>query len=290
MSARPGSGKTATAEAIIAAHPGLRVLVLTYSKRLQLETLRRLQPYPNCEVYTFHSMAGRLFGTEVSNDAILSKLIREALDRNELPKWKSEPFDIIVLDEFQDCTESLFWLTICFIRANQKKIGGKSARLVVLGDERQAIYGFRCADDRYLTLAPELFDPVSPYPFAKVPLRQNFRLSEQSVRFINKVFLRGKSCITSNKTGPKPIILKCAPFESFALARKLWPLIKHYGAENTAILSPSVRQHGTKQGPLQRVVNRMSKGYGVPTHVPPNEEVSLNDKVIDGKMCVSTIH
>ncbi|KAI8717117.1 DNA helicase [Fusarium sp. LHS14.1] len=290
VSARPGSGKTATAEAIIAAHPGLRVLVLTYSKRLQLETLRRLQPYPNCEVYTFHSMAGRLFGTEVSNDAILSKLTREALDRNELPKWKYEPFDIIVLDEFQDCTESLFWLTICFIRAIQKEVGGKPARLVVLGDERQAIYGFRGADDRYLTLAPELFGPVSPYPFAKVPLRQSFRLSEQSVRFINEVFLGGKSCITSNKTGPKPIIIKCASFESFALARKLWPLIKHHGAENTAILSPSVRQHGTKQGPLQRVVNTLSKKYGVPTHVPPNEEVSLNDKVIDGKMCVSTIH
>ncbi|KAJ4207052.1 hypothetical protein NW759_014050 [Fusarium solani] len=290
VSARPGSGKTSTAEAIIAAHLDLRVLVLTYSKRLQLETLRRIRPYLNCEVYTFHSMAGRLFGTEVSNDAILSKLIHEALGRNELPQWSSEPFDIIVLDEFQDCTGSLFWLTNCFIQANQKKAGGKPARIVALGDERQAIYGFRGADDRYLTLAPELFGPVSPYPFAKVPLRQSFRLSEQSVRFINEVFLGGESCIVSNKTGPKPIVLKCAPFDSYALARKLWPFIKHYGAENTAILSPSVRQHGTKQGPLQKVVNRLSKMYGVPIHVPPNEEASLNDKVIDGKMCVSTIH
>ncbi|KAJ4257923.1 hypothetical protein NW757_003551 [Fusarium falciforme] len=281
VSARPGSGKTSTTEAIIAAHLDLRVLVLTHSKRLQLETLRRLRPYLNCEVYTFHSMAGRLFGTEASNDAILYKLIQEALDRNELPQWSSEPFDIIVLDEFQDCTGSLFWLTNCFIQANQKRAGGKPARIVALGDERQAIYGFRDADGRYLTLAPELFGPVSPYPFVKVPLRQSFRLSEQSVRFINEVFLGGESCIVSNKTGPKPIVLKCAPFDSSALARKLWPLIKHYGAENTAILS---------ERPLQKVVNRLSKKYGVPIHVPPNEEVSLNDKVINGKMCVFTIH
>ncbi|RSL56770.1 hypothetical protein CEP54_008652 [Fusarium duplospermum] len=290
VSARPGSGKTSTAEAIIAAHPDLRVLVLTYSKRLQLETRRRLRSYLNCEVYTFHSMGGKLFGTQVSNDAILSKLIQEAVGRNELPQWSFEPFDIIVLDEFQDCTESLFWLTTCFIRANQKKADGKRARLVVLGDGRQAIYGFRGADDRYLTLTPELFGPVSPYPFAKVTLRQSFRLSEQSVRFINDVFLRGEPCITSNKAGPKPIVLKCAPFDSYSLAKKLWPLIKHYGAENTAILSPSVRQHGLKQGPLQKVVNILSKRYGVPIHVPPNEEASLKDKVIDGKLCVSTIH
>ncbi|RSM04302.1 hypothetical protein CEP52_006880 [Fusarium oligoseptatum] len=290
VSARPGSGKTSTAEAIVAAHPDLRVLVLTYSKRLQLETLRRLRSYLNCEVYTFHSMGGRLFGTQVSNDAILSKLIQEAVGRNELPQWSFEPFDIIVLDEFQDCTDSLFWLTTCFIQANQKKAGGELARLVVLGDERQAIYGFRGADDRYLTLAPELFGPVSPYTFAKVPLCQSFRLSEQSARFINNVFLGGEQCITSNKIGPKPIVLKCAPFDSYSLAKKLWPLIKHYGAENTAILSPSVRQNGLKRGPLKKVVNMLSKRYGVPIHVPPNEEASLNDKVIDGKLCVSTIH
>lgn len=290
VSARPGSGKTSTAEAIIAAHPDLTVLVLTYSKRLHLETLRRIRPYPNCEVYTFHSMAGRLFGTEVSNDAILSKLIREALDQNELPQWSFEPFDIIVLDEFQDCTESLFWLTNCFIRANQQKAGGKPARLVVLGDERQAIYGFRGADDRYLTFAPELFGAVNPYTFSKASLRQSFRLSEQTVRFINDVFLGGEACIMSNKTGPKPMVLKCAPFDSYALAKKLWPLIKQYGAENTAVLSPSVRQRGLKRGPLQKVVNMLSKKYGVPIHVPPGEEAPLNDKVIDGKLCVSTVH
>ncbi|RSM19101.1 hypothetical protein CDV31_002022 [Fusarium ambrosium] len=290
VSARPGSGKTSTAEAIIAAYPDLRVLVLTYSKRLQLETLRRLRPYPNCEVLTFHSMASRLFRTEVSNDAILLKQIKLVLGRNELPQWSFEPFDIIVLDEFQDCTESLFWLTNCFIRANQKRSGGKPARLVVLGDERQSIFGFRGADDRYLTLARELFGPASPYPFSSAQLRQSFRLSKQSVQFINNVFLGGEPCITSDKEGPRPIVLKCAPFDSYSLAKKLWPLIKCYGAKNTAFLSPSVRQHGSKQGPLQRVVNILSTRYHVPIAVPPSEEAPLDDKVIDGKLCVSTIH
>ncbi|KAM0433506.1 hypothetical protein ACHAPT_004386 [Fusarium lateritium] len=290
VSARPGSGKTATAEAIIAAHPDARVLVLTYSKRLQLETLRRLRSYLNCEVLTFHSMAGKTFGTEVSNDAILLEQMQMAIDRNELPRWGSEPFDIIVLDEFQDCTPALFWLTTCFIRANQQNAGGQAARLVVLGDERQSIYGFRGADDRYLTLATELLAPVTPYPFVEEQLDQSFRLSNESARFINNVFLGGEEYITSDKTGPKPIVLNCDPFDSYALAKKLWPLIERYGAENTAILSSTVHQRGSKQPPLQRVVNTLSKKYSVPIAVQNKEDGSLDDKVIAGKLCVSTIH
>lgn len=268
------------------AHPDLRVLVLTYSKRLQLETLRRLRPYPNCEVYTFHAMAGKLFGTVIRDDAALSEERRRVLGRNELPRWSPAPFDIIVLDEFQDCTELLFWLANCFILANNQKMGGEPARIVVLGDERQSIYGFRGADDRYLTLASELLRPISPYPFSKAQLSESFRLSIQSVRFINEVFLGGESCITSTKTGPKPIVLRCHSYDTHALAKQLWALVKRHGAQNTAILAPAVR----KRGPVQDVVNVLSKKYGVPIAVSIDDEVPLDDRVIEGKMCVSTIH
>ncbi|KAJ2893350.1 hypothetical protein MKZ38_008755 [Zalerion maritima] len=58
VSARPGSGKTATAEAIVAANPDKRVAVITYSRRLRDETHRRLRAYPNCRVSTFHETVG----------------------------------------------------------------------------------------------------------------------------------------------------------------------------------------------------------------------------------------
>ncbi|CAG9951516.1 unnamed protein product [Clonostachys rosea f. rosea IK726] len=286
VSARPGSGKTATAEAIVAAYPNKRVAVLTYSKRLQLETYRRLRTYSNCEVFTFHSMAGLLFGTLVRDDTILAEQRKEVLDRNKSPQWGPEPFDIIVLDEFQDCTGLLFWLTNCFILANDQKMGGQSARLVVLGDERQSIYGFRGADDRYLTSAPELLGPLNPYPFVRAQLSQSFRLSTQSVRFINNTFLSGESYITSSKPGPKPIVIRCHRWDSDALAEQLWTLIKRYGAKNTAVIAPAVRSHG----PLQEVVNILSEQYSVPIAVSLEDEVPLDDRVIEGKMCVSTIH
>ncbi|KAK5994452.1 hypothetical protein PT974_04926 [Cladobotryum mycophilum] len=286
VSARPGSGKTATAEAIVAAHPDKRVAVLTYSKRLQLETHRRLQAYTNCQVFTFHSMAGSLFRVIVPNDARLLEQRRRVLECNQLPQWSSMPFDIIVLDEFQDCTEAIFWLTNCFILANKQKMGGQSPQLVVLGDERQSIYRFRGADQRYLSLAPELLGPISPYPFVSVPLSESFRLSKQSARFVNQAFLGGESYIISSKPGPKPIVLRCDPHDSYALAEKLSTLIEYHGAENSTIISPSVRKNDT----LKRLTNILSWRYRVPIAVSLDDDAPLDDLVIDGKMCVSTIH
>ncbi|KAH8821966.1 P-loop containing nucleoside triphosphate hydrolase protein [Xylogone sp. PMI_703] len=287
VSARPGSGKTATAEAIVADYPDKRVAVLTYSKRLQVETELRLRAYSNCTVFTFHAMAGLLFEKSTWNDAILLEQIRKALHRNELPQWVYDPFDIIVLDEFQDCTELIFWLTICFTLANdRKRADGQPAKLVVLGDERQSIYQFRGADQRYLTLASELLGSINCYGFANVPLNQSFRLSEQTAQFINQVFLGGEVCITSSKSGPKPIVLRCSPYQSYSLAKKLFPLIKQYGARNTAILAPSIRQ----RRPLQGLTNILCEKFHVPTAVPIDDESPLDDKVIKGKMCLSTIH
>ncbi|KAJ4168402.1 hypothetical protein NW754_002274 [Fusarium falciforme] len=231
-------------------------------------------------------MAGLLFGTLVRDDGILAEQRKGVFDRNEPPRWSSAPFDIIVLDEFQDCTELLFWLINCFILANDQKAGGQSARLVVLGDERQSIYGFRGADDRYLTSAPELLGPISPYPFVRAQLNQSFRLSDQSVRFIGDTFLSGESYITSSKPGPKPIVLRCYLWDSYALAEQLSTLIKRYGAKNTAIIAPAVR----KRGPLRNVVNILSEQFSVPIAVSIDDEVPLDDRVIEGKMCVSTIH
>ncbi|KAH8797862.1 P-loop containing nucleoside triphosphate hydrolase protein [Xylogone sp. PMI_703] len=285
VQARPGSGKTATAEAIVAANPDKRVAILTYSKRLQLETYRRLRTYSNCDVFTFHAMAGSLFGATIYNDAKLSEQRRQVLRCNELPQWSSAPFDIIVLDEFQDCTDLIFWLTNCFILANEQKTG-KSPRLVVLGDERQSIYRFRGADHRYLTLAPELLRPINPYPFVRTPLSQSFRLSDQTVRFINHTFLGGESCITSSKPGPKPIVIRCnTRHDCYALAKKLSTLIKQHGAKNTAIIAPSVRNWA-----LKRLINVLSKKHHVPIAVPIDDEIPLDETVVYGKLCVSTIH
>jgi hypothetical protein len=54
VSARPGAGKTATAKAIVAMDPLIPAVIVTYSKRLQMDTLAALEPYGFTDVFTFH--------------------------------------------------------------------------------------------------------------------------------------------------------------------------------------------------------------------------------------------
>ena len=159
VSARPGAGKTATAEAIVATDPHRPIAVVTYSKRLQLGTARRLTACPGIDVFTFDGLVGHLFSTTVHNDSLLRSLRQRA----DVPAWTGAPYEIVILDELQDCTDELFWLICAFISALTHAAGGKAPQVVVLGDERQAIYAFRGADARYLSLASATMTTLSPY-------------------------------------------------------------------------------------------------------------------------------
>lgn len=286
VSARPGSGKTATAEAIVAAYPDEQVCILAYSRALQDETRHRLRPYSNCRTFTIHGMASLLFGVSVRDDAILSDLVEETFRRNELPRLNFAPFDIIVLDEFQDCTPLLFSLICIFNHVVTLRNGGPPPRIVILGDERQAIYQFRGADQRYLTRASDILAPISLYAFAKETLGESFRIPNETVQFVNGSFLGGESYMTSSKSGPKPIVLRCNPHNQYALAQTLSTMIKHHGAKNSAILAPSIGRSPS----LKRLINTLSEKYGIPIAVPTDDDAPLDDRVTSGKMCLSTIH
>ncbi|KAI5862442.1 P-loop containing nucleoside triphosphate hydrolase protein [Durotheca rogersii] len=282
VSATPGSGKTATAEAIARANPGLASVILTYSKRLQYETARRVDDYDMCDVYTFHGMAGRLFGTVVYRDAKLQALRREG----ERPTWRGMPYDIVILDELQDCTESLYWLTRTFLLSVTHAAGGRPPRIVALGDERQALYDFRGADARYLTLSPTIFSDLSPYEWTHLPLSKSFRLSHENTRFVEEVFLNGENHMTGSHNGPKPLYIHEDVFNIGALAKKLVPLIQKYGPERTAILAPSIR----KNTPVAQFTNFLSGRCDIPVAVSTSGDISLDPDVTNNKVCVSTYH
>ncbi|KAI1460463.1 P-loop containing nucleoside triphosphate hydrolase protein [Annulohypoxylon moriforme] len=282
VSARPGAGKTATAEAIVRANPGLAVAVVTYSKRLQLETARRLEHYDMCDVYTFHGLACKLFKQEIFNDMRLQACRK----KGEGPIWTARPYDIIILDELQDCTENLYWLASTFILSVKHAAGGRAPRIVALGDERQAIYDFRGADPRFLGLSSSILSTLSPYEWTHLPLSKSFRLSHETARFVNEVFLGGGDHIIGSHNGPKPIYIHENLHRIQGVAEKLLPLIQQYGAERTAILAPSLRVNP----PLISLTNLLSERYGIPVAVSVSDDVQLDDDVINNKVCASTYH
>ncbi|KAI1391631.1 P-loop containing nucleoside triphosphate hydrolase protein [Hypoxylon trugodes] len=285
VSARPGAGKTATAEAIVAANPNKNIAVVTYSKRLQLETERRLKRYTTCDVFTFHGMAGKLFSTVAHTDTIIQNLRR----KGERPIWNNKRYDIVILDEMQDCTDDLFWLSCSFILAVRRAIGGCTPKIVVLGDERQAIYDFRGADSRFLSLSPCIMSALSLSKWTPLPLSKSFRLSRETAGFVNDVFLGGEKYLTGTHDGPKPLYMCANLFEVDKLAEELVPLIRRYGPERTAILAPSIREGG-RRGPLANFTNLLSEQYRIPVAVSISDEIPLDDQVISGKICVSTYH
>ncbi|PSR84015.1 P-loop containing nucleoside triphosphate hydrolase protein [Coniella lustricola] len=282
VSARPGTGKTATAEAIVDANADQKIAVVTYSKRLQLETAKRLGSYAQADVFTFHGLACKLFSTQVSTDTILRDLRKSAT----APSWTPPAYNIIALDELQDCTDDLFWLVCVFMSSIAHAAGGNAPRIVTLGDERQAIYGFRGADSRYLSLSPELLSPLSPYPWARAALSKSFRLSHQTSRFVNEAYLGGEEYLVGSHDGPKPLYVPANPFDHDAIAKYLIPFINEYGPERTAILTPFVRNNPS----LSNLTNLLSRKYGIQIAVSISDEVVLDDLVLSGKLAVSSYH
>jgi hypothetical protein len=78
------AGKTATAEALAQANPDVPIAVVTYSKRLQIDTEQRLKQYPYAQAFTFHSLASRLFRELVHNDSLL----RGLREQSAPPVWR----------------------------------------------------------------------------------------------------------------------------------------------------------------------------------------------------------
>jgi hypothetical protein len=250
-----------------------------------LETENRLHeehPDKYAHVRTFHSLAGELFSTAEPKKVVKDDFTLHGLRLNDpVPPWSGDPFKVVILDEQQDCTETLYWLICAFMHS--LRLAGITPRLVVLGDQRQSIYGFRGSDERYLTHAQPIFAGLSPSSWKSLPLARSFRLSHQDARFLNQVFLGETYLKGSRDDGATPIYLRGDVREVVALLDEILPLIKEHGAGKTAILAPSVR----KSLLLPPLANGLSM-LDIPVAVSGDEPV--NDAVAHGKLVLSTYH
>ncbi|KAH7102416.1 P-loop containing nucleoside triphosphate hydrolase protein [Auriculariales sp. MPI-PUGE-AT-0066] len=255
-SARPGAGKTTTAEFLVRANPGVPIALITYSKRLQLATKHRLEEYDAAQSFTFHGLASKLFGRLTYDDAKLLDLRKQ----NFPVTWSMPHFRYVVFDEMQDCTPDLFWLACMFVSAVTQR-SGTAPNLLILGDVKQAIYEFRGADARYLEHAATLFSTLSPYPW------------------------HGEKYIVGAHDGPDPVYMTADIYDHNALVDAFMPYIKRYGAERCAILAPFVRNNGW----LIRLCNALSD-KNILMSVPISDEAKLDEDVLNGKVSVATWH
>ncbi len=138
---------------------GLRVLLLTYNKRLKEEVrakTKELGLKEALEVHNYHAFGVKYYDEECKHD-----LGRVVADR--VPPQKPFRYDIIIVDEAQDITLSLFAFLRKVLLDNGG--GGAACRMIFLGDPRQTIFQARmlhararaCAHPTHLAVSANLY-------------------------------------------------------------------------------------------------------------------------------------
>ena len=141
-------------------------------------------------------------------------LWRAALADDRLGPHMIEMFDHVLVDEYQDVNA----LQVEIVRA----LCPDGRGLTVVGDDAQAIYGFRGADARYLN------DLASSLPGATViPLERNFRSVQPILNLANLVRPSGAGVRLTlqgeRPGGCRPVLVRChdAPSEARAVVDRI---------------------------------------------------------------------
>ena len=278
-----GSGKTTTNLWISKSIPEKSILLLTYNRRLRLETKTKIfrENISNMEVHTYHSFCVRYFNKKCFTDEGIEKFFKSNQTFSVLSKFN---YDIIIIDEAQDMTELYFTIVIHIIRL----CSNKPSQLCVLGDIRQSIYEFKNSDYRFLSRAETIFQSLFKN-WKQHTLHETFRLNSNMTDFINNTVFKD-SLITSNKLSDiKPKYIICDVFasgkRSFIL-REIQNLLNIYEPEDFFIISPSVKN---PKCPLRQVANELVES-GINIFVPVSDDEKLDDDLVKGKMVFSTLH
>ncbi len=178
------------------------------------------QAYPWCEPH-LGAMA-QLFGafTARKSEAALvdfDDLLlywRALLDQEDLGPHLAAQWDYVLVDEYQDVNS----LQVDIVRL----LAPQGKGLTVVGDEAQAIYGFRGAGPQHLR------ELVVDFPQASViRLERNFRSLQSVLDVANAVRPGGESVrvelFAERGRGPRPTLLRChdAPAEARAIVDRV---------------------------------------------------------------------
>lgn len=193
VTAVAGSGKTTCALFIANAYPSKNILLLTYNRFLSDESAERAKGLDNITFMTFHAFAGRVYGSVVNDDV---RLLRH---NESSPINVIAEYDVIIFDEFQDMTPSLFGFVSRIMHAVP------NAKYIILGDERQCIYQYNGADERYM----RFFGDIVSRNIVDMTLSVTYRVPSGIVNFVNKCLVAKDDAakLIAAKDGDKPVYI-----------------------------------------------------------------------------------
>lgn len=319
-----GSGKTTSILHIATTFDNLKILTLTYNKRLKIDSRYKIRELnlKNIEIHSYHSFCFKYYDKKCITD----QKIKEILKMDVIFNIKFN-YDMIIIDEAQDLT-LLYYELIQIILHNNKSLHNKNTYICIFGDYYQSIFEFNNADPRFIKYANEIFNvesiidtikttqnshinsdkeilsqrSMTPKPkelltfgktnntFIKTSLSTSFRLTIENANFINICLLK-ENRINAIKNGSKPRYLICDSFgndieEKNMVYREVIYYLKNYTYDDIFILAPSIK---SEKSPIRKLANLLSNN-NIPIYVPNNDDEKLDDDILNGKIIFSTFH
>jgi hypothetical protein len=280
-----GSGKTTCNLHIANYFVNKKILLLTYNAKLKIETRERVGTLElsNIETHSYHSFGVKYYHNTCFTDTELNDVIVQNMCPN-----KTFNFDIIILDESQDINPTYY----NFIKKIFRDNIANDINICVLGDAKQSIFQFNKADERYLTLANNVFN-FNSKQWVSCNLSRSFRITEHMSNFINKCMLdsEGIRKIISHKESkylPKYLICNVFGNAAFEQFKYYYEELK-YSANDIFILAPSVKNLKT---PVKILENKIKEWYGnsINIFVPSSDESKIDPDIVKDKLIFSSFH
>lgn len=280
-----GSGKTTTILSLADQLPDKIIIQLTYNAELKDEVIAKKEKYnttmylDNLAIYTYHGLATKFYTPEAKRDIGISRIVSS----NLAPKRKLPRIDILAMDEIQDMNELYYTFIQKFIKDLNADI-----QLLVLGDTFQGLYEFKGADTRFLTYAPALWAPYSPFPFQTLKLSTSYRVTNPIASFVNEVML-GYPRIQAQKHGHNVLFIRHPnSYESSKIIAHhiLEQLADGLKPDDIFVLAASVKSVNS----VLKKVENILVSKGVPCYTPMNETSSIKSNVIKNKVIFASFH
>jgi hypothetical protein len=280
-SAVAGSGKSSTILAAAKQFPEKKIIQLTYNSELRAENMEKVKAMglTNIEIHTFHSLGFHYYSKECDTDTGIRKVLLNDMKsvRNILP------FDMCMLDEYQDNTHLYYRLIKKFLED-----AGNPIQLLILGDARQSLYEFKGSDSRFLSLGDKVwgeFNFLKDRRFIHCTLKMSYRITDQISSFVNKTMLN-EELMLSCKSG-EPIVYYRGNSHNAGkyIVHNIKQLLDAGVKPNDIfILTASVKSTIVKSIENALVTN------DVPCYVPTFDIGKLDKRIINGKVVFSTFH
>ena len=285
VNAVAGSGKTTTGLFIAKKYPKEKILLLVYNKKLKIETRKRVKQenINNIKIHSFHSFV-YAFYEKCTRDCDMDRVIEKDLN----PRQRIN-FDIIIIDEIQDMTPSLYDLVLKLDRDNINQ----KCRYIRFGDPKQQIYEKMFnSNSKYLT------DIINPFDHNETDicnLTISYRLTPELANFVNISLLGEEIIVPGNKSqGIKPLLVETNIFESSKIIiENIKKFINDgFKAEDIFILAPTIRPG--ENSPITYIMNDLTEIYknngDTPLYCPMNDDENIDDEIMKNKIVFCSFH